>query len=125
MYFNDCFIKHDLYSEKIGKTNNTLHSHVGPSGVKFMTLKDIYNVIKSCNEQTFDKKIDFMQKSVLNMNCDDAERLQDLKEKLSMIRYEFKARWQAAHRIKAVFEKKNSNWLNRSTTIPFTSEYFQ
>ena len=62
-------MKHDLNSEKFGKPNNTLRFHVGPSGVKFMTLKDIYNVIKSSNEQTFDKKNDFIQKSILNINC--------------------------------------------------------
>lgn len=33
----------------------------GPSGVKFLTRKDIYEILESSNELTFEKKLEYME----------------------------------------------------------------
>lgn len=83
-----------------------------------MSREDIYLIINGSEESTFDKKLDFMEKEVLNKYDDTDEQRADVKHKLSLIKHQFKVRWQAAHKMKAAFEKNNNDWLNGTTTLP-------
>lgn len=59
-----------------------------------------------------------MEKYLLDKYCMDEEQQKDFKHTLSMIKHQFKIRWQAVHKKKSVFEKKYSDWLNGTITLP-------
>ncbi|XP_075979633.1 uncharacterized protein LOC142978911 [Anticarsia gemmatalis] len=91
-------------------------SEPGTSGVKFLSRKDIYMIIKESQAPNFDKKLDLMVETVINKFCKSEDR-KSWKQKISLIKHQFKTRWQAAHKKEVVFESNNKDWLNGSTSL--------
>nr|XP_022901971.1 uncharacterized protein LOC111414763 [Onthophagus taurus] len=88
------------------------------SGLKSMTRNELYVVMQPSQEPSFDRKLEFMEKKLLeNYSGNDLMR-KDAKQKLSIIKHQFKQRWLTARKIRNRFEKNNSDWLTGSIWLP-------
>lgn len=77
-------------------------------------------------EATFDAKLIFMEKSLLNKYNNETEpRRTEVKQKLSIIKYQFKQRWLAAQKIKKRFEDNNRDWLDGIIWLPSIGKKIQ
>lgn len=81
----------------------------GPSGVKCLSRKDIYNVVDSSQEQNFARKLNYMEETLISEFCKHEDQRKDWKQKLSLIKHQFKSRWHAAHKKKDIFETNNND----------------
>ena len=69
-------------------------------------------------EANFDRKLEYMEKYFLDKYCIDKEQQKNLKHTLSIIKHQFKVKWQVAYKKKPVIKKKNTvkaQWNNYNT----------
>lgn len=81
-----------------------------------MTRYEIYSLMEG---RTIEKKLQNVEQKLLSLYVNDDTKT-DVKHKLSMFKYQFKKRWQAAHKTRDVFEKNNKDWLNGTLVLPAT-----
>lgn len=91
---------------------------LGSSIREILTRKDLYDIMKNCSENSFVKKMDFMENYILSDRTFPDEEKKNFKHKLSYIKSEFKKRWFASHKVESSFLKKNHNWLQNTIEIP-------
>ncbi|RVE44545.1 hypothetical protein evm_010791 [Chilo suppressalis] len=60
----------------------------------------------------------FMEKELLKGYSQDDPRIADIKNRISIIKHDFKRKWLAAHKIKKRFEENNTTWLKSTITLP-------
>lgn len=90
----------------------------GPSGFRVMTRNELYIIMQRSTESTFEGKLKFMEEELLSNYAENDRMLADAKQKLSMIRHQFKQKWLAARKMKARFEETNADWLNGTISLP-------
>lgn len=73
--------------------------------------------MESSQEPNFDRKLVHMEETVINKFCRDEHQRKLWKQKLSLIKHQFRSRWQAAYKKKDVFAKNNSDWLDGMTSL--------
>lgn len=62
VHFFQIFIRVLKYSKNCQTTCLKIQQMLtGPSGLKFITRNELYNIIEDTNETTFDKKLQFME----------------------------------------------------------------
>lgn len=83
-----------------------------------MTRNELYAIMELSNESTFDRKLQFMEQEILNKYSEDDTRVGDVKQKLSIIRHQFKQKWLAARKTKARFLENNAEWLEGTISLP-------
>ncbi|CAH1964629.1 unnamed protein product [Acanthoscelides obtectus] len=93
-------------------------SEARPSGVKLITRKKIYDIMKGYTKNDINKKMDYAESFLLNFqNFSEEQRKEDI-HKLSNLKSEIKRRWIAAHYIEELFLKRNNCWLQMIFEIP-------
>ncbi|XP_041969108.1 uncharacterized protein LOC121725968 [Aricia agestis] len=90
------------------------------SGLKVMTRNELFNIMERSGASTFNEKILIMEQEVLNQYEGNDQNIAEIKQKLSIIRHQFKQRWSAAHNTKARFLERNKDWLQGSISLPKT-----
>lgn len=76
------------------------------------------------NEATFEGKLKFMEEELLSNYAENDLMLADVKQKLSIIRHQFKQKWLAARKIKARFEENSTEWLNGTISLPSAGTFY-
>lgn len=76
-----------------------------------LTISYLSKQIIDCTESNFDSKVKFVINNVIEtlIDCDE----DDIKQKLKLFKYRFKARWNSAKRNEKSFFAMNKNWLNQ------------
>ena len=79
-------IFHDFFFEEgrlIKKKNVFIFFFLsGPSGVKFLSRKYIYEIVESAQEPNFYKMLSHMEETVISKFCTDEDQRKDWKQKL-------------------------------------------
>lgn len=74
-------------------------------------------MVESSQEPNFDRKLSYVEETLISKFCKDENQRKDWKQKLSLIKHQFKSRWHAAYKKKDIFEKNNNNWLDGMTSL--------
>ncbi|CAG9783367.1 unnamed protein product [Diatraea saccharalis] len=69
------------------------------------------------NASTFNEKLEFMESEILSQYSGQ-DNIADVKQKLSIIRHQFKQKWSTARNTKARFLENNSKWLKGTISLP-------
>ena len=76
-----------------------------PSGVLSISINYIFTIIVTSEEANIDRRLEYMEKYFLDKYCIHEEQ-QKMNNTLSIIKHQFKVKWQAGYKKKSVFEKK-------------------
>ena len=63
---------------------------LGPSGLRTTTRNELYAIAQRSDESTFDGKLQFMEQELLRNYSQDDPRIADVKQRLSIIKHQFK-----------------------------------
>lgn len=91
---------------------------LGPSGVKVMTRKRFYDIMKDQRDCDINKKIDLAESFLLNTQNYSEDQRKHIKHKLSNLKSEIKRRWVASHYVEDHFLKRNDGWLQGTFELP-------
>ena len=91
---------------------------VGSSGMRVLTRNDLFNLMERSNVSTFNEKLKFMEQELLSQYAESDQNIVEVKQKLSIIRHQFKQKWTAAHNTKARFLENNAEWLKGCISLP-------
>ncbi|KAH9629097.1 hypothetical protein HF086_008546 [Spodoptera exigua] len=94
----------------------------GSSGMRVMTRNDLFNIMERSNTSTFDEKLQCMERELLNQCAENDQNIADVKQKLSIIRHQFKQKWLAARKTKARFLENNAEWQQMQYKMKFENE---
>lgn len=61
-----------------------------------------------------------MEQEVLNTYPKDDTRINEIKQKLAVVKNNFKQKWLTARKTKARFEENNAEWLRGTISLPMT-----
>lgn len=86
--------------------------------MRILTRNDLLNIMEGSNTSTFNEKLQFMEQELLSQYAENDQNIANVKQKLSIIKYQFKQKWSAACNTKARFLKNNAEWLNGSISLP-------
>lgn len=68
--------------------------------------------------KTFNEKLKFMELELLSRFSEHDPNIAVVKQKLSIVRHEFKQKWSNASNTKLRFLKHNGEWLNGTVSLP-------
>lgn len=97
---------------------------IGSSGMKVLTRNDLFNIMERSNATTFNAKLEFMEQELLNQYAENDLNIADIKQKLSIVRHQFKLRWSAARNTKTRFLENNAKWLKGCISLPKAGKLF-
>lgn len=83
-----------------------------------MTRNELFTIMLGSNEPTFDRKLQFMEQKVLSNYSEDDTNIAEIKQKLSIIKHQFKEKWLSARKTKARFQENNAEWLKGTVWLP-------
>lgn len=91
------------------------------SGVKIVTRKYLYQIMKGENLPNFDAKINYLENHLLLKYGNTDEDIKDLKQRFSLFKSVLKEKWAKCHRKEEAFLKNNDSWLNGTFQLPIKS----
>lgn len=62
---------------------------VGTSGMRVFTRSDLLKIIARSNSASFNEKLQFMERELLNQYVENDQNIAEVKQKLSIIRHQF------------------------------------
>ncbi|VEN45692.1 unnamed protein product, partial [Callosobruchus maculatus] len=93
-------------------------SEAGPSNVKVLTRRELFDIMQHQNLPNMSEKLDFLENYLLGYDDYNEAEIKAIKHNFSYYKSELKRRWNAAHSIEEKFIKKNNQWLEGNFTIP-------
>lgn len=86
--------------------------------MRVLTRNYLFNIMERSNASTFNEKLEFMEQELLSQYKENDQNIANVKQKLSIIKHNFKQKWSTARNTKARFLEKNAEWLNGSISLP-------
>lgn len=86
--------------------------------MRVLTRKDLWAVMERSDAKNFSEKLKFMESEVLCHYSEHDPNIAVVKQKLSIVRHEFKQKWLIARNTKLRFLENNREWLKGTISLP-------
>lgn len=91
---------------------------LGPSNVRLLTRKHIFEKMQEQNLPDFNKKIEYIENYLLNFDKYSPEQIKQIKHNFSYLKSDLKRRWKASSYKVDKFLSKNHVWLQGTFELP-------
>lgn len=83
-----------------------------------MTRKRLHELIRESSQRLIEKKLDDLEKKIVDITKCPPEKINDLKKTIKVFRVLYKRKWLASNSTEARFLDKESDWLNEAIVLP-------
>lgn len=91
---------------------------LGPSGIRAMTRREIFDLMSAQNRLDINEKLEFVENHLATLEPYSDEQIKEIKHKFSYVKSEIKRHWIAAKQRPDLFGKNNQTWLRGVFELP-------